>query len=79
MYIYDTRNEYNYKSFPINGWFFPCITCKNITGQYKMQYTCKFNLFNFIHVKIPFCKKCDKLDKIIPKLKVKKIKYLCEL
>lgn len=73
MYIYDTR-EKSHKTLPLGGWFFPCITCGNITGQIVKKKTWKNMIFP-IHYNIPFCNKCNKYNKTISYINEDKIKY----
>ena len=55
MYIYDTRFG-SYKTLPINGWFFPCLVCENITSDYTTKsYQ---NNEKIIFINIPLCNTC---------------------
>ncbi len=62
MYLYDTRKGKNEKErFPKDGWFFPCISCRIITGSIiTYPYKKRFIFFNQ-YVEVPCCKKC-KID-----------------
>ena len=64
MYFYDTRKGKDEKKrLPKDGWFFPCISCRIITGS-NVNYPYKKNFFFFDeYVKIPCCKKCLKYKK----------------
>ena len=73
MYIYDTRHADNCKTLPLNGWFFPCIICEQITGQIK-KHTIYRNIFYKTNFNIPFCNKCKKNNKKLPLLDELKIK-----
>ena len=65
MYWYDTRDVNNKKSFPSEGWIFPCVSCSipvstSIIIKYKYKYievyickTCNINtLFNPKKIKL---------------------------
>jgi len=56
MYFYDTRYG-NYKTLPLNGWFFPCFICNKIISNFiksKYYYNCIC-----IKITIPLCKSCN--------------------
>ena len=73
MYIYDTRDEFNCKTLPLNGWFFPCITCGQITCN-KIKNNKYINIFNKVNFNIPFCCNCKKKNKQLPLLNELNIK-----
>ena len=67
MYIYDTRNEFNCKTLPLNGWFFPCIVCGQITCN-KIKNNKNINIFKIKNFDIPFCINCKKNNSKLPLL-----------
>ena len=74
MYVYDTRSI-NSETLPLDGWFFPCTKCYDITGLFKTDIYI-INCCYSKTVNIPLCYKCIHKYKInINELNKNKIKY----
>lgn len=74
MYIYDTRTKGNIDNLPLDGWFFPCTKCEDITGLFQKD-SYYINCCFAVDVNIPMCYKCIKIFKMnIEELNKEKVK-----